>query len=218
MEQAFDSLAAYRKLEQSGMPEPQVDATVEVVKDVMQNLVAKEYLTAELDRRFGKVDERFGVMSERFGEMDRRFGEMDRRFDEMDRRFGEMDKRFGEMDQRFGEMDQRFGEIDQRFGEIDQRFGEIDQRFSEVDQRFTRLEAKVDTGFAEMGRRQAWGFVYMSALFIGLATLVLTAQQDSGGQAAAGQPAYSVESGPPPTATDPQPTQPANESSPSRAQ
>jgi len=204
MEQAFDSLAAYRKLEQSGMPEPQVDATVEVVKDVMQNLVAKEYLTAELDRRFGKVDERFGVMSERFGEMDRRFGEMDRRFDEMDKRFGEMDKRFGEMDQRFGEMDQRFGEVD--------------QRFSEVDQRFTRLEAKVDTGFAEMGRRQAWGFVYMSALFIGLATLVLTAQQDSGGQAAAGQPAYSVESGPPQTATDPQPTQPANESSPSRAQ
>ena len=140
MEQDFDSLAAYRKLEESGMPEPQADATVEVVNNAMQNFVTKEYFTAELDRRFS----------------------------------------------------------------------EVDQRFSEVDQRLTKLDAKIDTGFAEMGRRQAWGFVYMSAFFIGLATLFLTAQPYFNGQAEAAPPDYYSEPAPPPP--DPLPTEPANES------
>ena len=59
MEQAFDSLGAYRKLEESGMPDRQAGATVEVVKDSMQNFVTKEYFSAELERRFHAVDERF---------------------------------------------------------------------------------------------------------------------------------------------------------------
>ena len=62
MEQALDTLAASRKLEDSGMPERQADAVVEVVNDAMKNLVTKEYLTAELDRRFGAVDKRFTKM------------------------------------------------------------------------------------------------------------------------------------------------------------
>ncbi len=136
MDKAFDSLAAYRKLGESGMPEPQATATVEVVSDAMRNLVTKEYLTAELDRRFAKVDERF---------------------------------------------------------------------------------AKVDAGFMEMGRRQAWGFVYMSVFFIGLATLFLTAQQHFVGRAA-GQPVYSVEPDAPPAASDSRIAEPANESPPGVAQ
>lgn len=35
---------------------------MEVVNDAMKNLVTKEYLTAELDRRFGAVDKRFTKM------------------------------------------------------------------------------------------------------------------------------------------------------------
>ena len=62
MEQALDTLAASRKLEDSGMPERQADAVVDVVNDAMKNLVTREYLTAELDRRFGAVDNRFTKM------------------------------------------------------------------------------------------------------------------------------------------------------------
>jgi len=82
MEPAFDSLDAYRKLEESGMPEPQAGAAVEVVKDAMRNLVTKEYLTAELDRRFGEVDKRFAEVDQRFTELksdvDKGFAEMGR--------------------------------------------------------------------------------------------------------------------------------------------
>ena len=39
------------------MPEPQAGAVVEVVNDAMKELVTKEFLTAELDRRFGEVRE-----------------------------------------------------------------------------------------------------------------------------------------------------------------
>jgi len=120
MEPAFDSLAAYRKLEESGMPEPQAGAAVEVVKDAMRNLVTKEYLTAELDRRFG----------------------------------------------------------------------EVDKRFAEVDQRFTELKSDVDKGFAEMGRAQAWGFVYMGALFIAVASLLFAALQYFDQEAPTGRPIY----------------------------
>lgn len=70
MEQALDTLAASRKLEDSGMPERQADAVVDVVNDAMKNLVTKEYLTAELDRRFGAVDKRFADVDNRFTKMD----------------------------------------------------------------------------------------------------------------------------------------------------
>lgn len=43
---------------------------MEVVNDAMKNLVTKEYLTAELDRRFGAVDKRFADVDKRFTKMD----------------------------------------------------------------------------------------------------------------------------------------------------
>ncbi len=81
MEPAFDSFDAYRKLEKSGVPEPQAGATVEIVNDAMQNLVTKEYLTAELDRRFGEVDRRFGEVDRRFGEVEQRFTKLEAKVD-----------------------------------------------------------------------------------------------------------------------------------------
>ena len=152
MDKAFDSLGAYRKLEGSGMPGPRATATVEVVKDAMQNLVTKEYLTAELDRRFGAVDRQFTEFK------------------------------------------------------------------SDVNMRFTKLETKMDKGFAEMGGRRALGFFHMSVFFIGLATLFLAARQRFNGRVAVGPPEYSVEPGPPPTASDSQATEPANESPPGMPQ
>ena len=70
MDAILDTLAASRKLEESGMPEPQAGAVVEVVNDAMKDLVTKEFLTAELDRRFGKFESK----------MDRRFGAVDKEF------------------------------------------------------------------------------------------------------------------------------------------
>ena len=50
---------------------------MEVVNDAMKNLVTKEYLTAELDRRFGAVDKQFGAVDKQFANVDKRFTKMD---------------------------------------------------------------------------------------------------------------------------------------------
>ena len=78
MEQAFDSLGAYRKLEESGMPEGQAGATVEVVKSAMQNFVTKKFFTAELDRRFSAVDSEFEKLR---SDMDERFTKLEAKLD-----------------------------------------------------------------------------------------------------------------------------------------
>jgi len=177
MEPAFDSLGAYRKLEKSGMPEPQAGATVEVVKDAMHNLVTKEYLTAELDRRFGAVDQQFrGV----------------------DKQFAAVDKQFSDMEKRFGEVDQRFTELK---SDVNMRFTELK---SDVDMRFTKLETKMGRGFAEMGRTQAWGFVYMGALLVAVASLLFAALQYFDREAPAARPVYYLGEPPaPPPALEP---------------
>ena len=54
MDAKLDTLAASRKLEESGMPRPQAGAAVEVVNDAMRNLVTRKHFNAELDRRFSK--------------------------------------------------------------------------------------------------------------------------------------------------------------------
>ncbi len=59
MDQAFDTHAVYRKLQDSDMPERQADAIVEVMSDTMGTLVTNEKLTTELDLRFGKAKEDF---------------------------------------------------------------------------------------------------------------------------------------------------------------
>ncbi len=81
MSAILDTLAASRKLEESGMPEPQSDAVVEVVNDAMNDLVTKEYLTAELGRRFGKTDKCFTDMK---SDIDKRFGKMDKRITKLE--------------------------------------------------------------------------------------------------------------------------------------
>ena len=69
MEAAIDTLAASRKLEQSGMPQRQAEATAELVNDAMSDLVTKQYLSDELDRRFSeferKMDQRFKKVDEK---------------------------------------------------------------------------------------------------------------------------------------------------------
>ncbi len=69
MNALLDALGASRKLEESGMSEPQADAVVEVVSHAMKDLVTKEFLTAERDRRFGEVDKRFGTVDTEFAKV-----------------------------------------------------------------------------------------------------------------------------------------------------
>ena len=52
------------------------------------------------------------------------------------------------------------------------------------DQRFTKLEAKIDTSIANLGRSQAMGFVYMSGFTVAVAALLFTALQIFGPGAA----------------------------------
>ena len=54
---------------------------------------------------------------------------------------------------------------------------ELDRRFAKVDQRFTRLEAKIETAFANLGRSQAWGFVSIWGITIAAWALLFTALQ-----------------------------------------
>lgn len=55
------------------MPGPRAGAVVEIVNDAMKDLVTKEHLTVELDRRFAKVDRRFAKVDQRFAKVDQRF-------------------------------------------------------------------------------------------------------------------------------------------------
>ena len=66
MDVKLDTLASSRKLEETGMPGPRAEAVVEIVNDAMKDLVTKERLTVELDRRFAKVDRRFAKVDQRF--------------------------------------------------------------------------------------------------------------------------------------------------------
>ena len=103
MNQILDTLAASRKLEDSGVPKAQAEATVGVVNDAMKNLVTIKFLTAELDKRFGDVDKRFGKME---SDIDKRFGKMK---SDTDNRFSDVDKRLGKL---ASDMDRRFGELE----------------------------------------------------------------------------------------------------------
>jgi len=61
----------------------QAGATVEVVKDAMQHLVTKEYLTAELDRRFSAVVQQFREVDKQFAAVDKQFNDVDKQSTEL---------------------------------------------------------------------------------------------------------------------------------------
>ena len=120
MQPAFDTLSAFRKLEQARVPKAQAEATIEVMNDATTYLVTKEYLTAELGRLMTKLDERFD----------------------------KIDERFARIDERFDKIDERFARIDERFTRIDERFARIDERFGKVEKSITGLDAKHETNLA----------------------------------------------------------------------
>jgi len=126
MDAMLDTLAASRKLEESGIPEPQAGAVVEVMNDAVKNLVTKEYLEAELESRFSKFERK-----------------IDRKFEE--------------------------------------HFGEVDGRFEKTNANINELRLSI----AELGKSQAWGFVYVCGITIAVAALLFSALQFFGTGAAA---------------------------------
>ena len=77
MQPAFDTLSAFRKLEQARVPKAQAEATIEVMNDATTYLVTKEYLTVELGRLMTKLDERFDKIDERFGKVEKSITDLD---------------------------------------------------------------------------------------------------------------------------------------------
>jgi len=169
MEQALDSLGAYRKLEESGMPEPQAGATVEVVKDAMQNLVTKQFFVTELDRRFGAVDGKFTSVDQQFKAIDNRFAIVDERFEAVDKRFEAVDKRFDTVDK-------RFDTVDKRFDAIDHRLDTMDERFTDMDQKFTELKIDMRQDFADLRVDVANSHKFLIATMLATALAVIGVQ------------------------------------------
>ncbi|MYA36728.1 MAG: hypothetical protein F4Y34_08700 [Gammaproteobacteria bacterium] len=165
MDAMLDTLAASRKLEESGMPEPQAGAVVEVMNDAVKNLVTKEYLKTELDSRFSKFERKI----ER---------KIDRKFEE---HFGEVDGKLGKMDENFEKVDERFEKIHERFEKVDERFEKIDEKFEKTNANINELRLSI----AELGKSQAWGFVYVCGITVAVAALLFSALQFFGTGAAA---------------------------------
>ena len=186
MDAMLDTLAASRKLEESGMPEPQAGAVVEVMNDAVKNLVTKEYLKTELDSRFSKferkierkIDRKF---EEHFGEVDGKLGKMDENFEKVDERFEKIHERFEKVDERFEKIHERFEKVDERFEKIDERFEKIDEKFEKTNANINELRLSI----AELGKSQAWGFVYVCGITVAVAALLFSALQFFGTGAAA---------------------------------
>lgn len=179
MQQAFDSLDAYRRLEESGMPEPQAGATVEVVKDAMQDLVTKQFFTTELDRRFGASDSRLDTMDGRLDAMNSRLDAMDRRFDAMDGRLDAMDRRFDAMDERLGAMDERLGAMDGRFTEMDEKFTELK---IDTTRDFASLRVEVANSHKLLMATMLGTALAMIAVQLAILTILLGPPADRDGQ------------------------------------
>jgi archaellum component FlaC len=67
------------------------------------------------------------------------------RLDRMDERFERMDERFERMDGRFERMDGRFERMDERFERMDARLGTVETGLAEVARRQSAMEIRVAT-------------------------------------------------------------------------
>ena len=110
----FDTLKFVRRLEEAGVPSEQAEAQAEVLTEAfnvnLEELVTKDYLTAQFAEQKAYADKRF---AEQQAYTDKRFAEqqayMDKRFAEQQ---GCMDKGFVEQkaytDEKFAELNAKF--------------------------------------------------------------------------------------------------------------
>ena len=75
----FDPIRAVRKLRDNGVPEPQAEATVEVVRDATSDLATKADLSALEARMEARFDLFEARMEARFAEAEARFAEAEAR-------------------------------------------------------------------------------------------------------------------------------------------
>ena len=142
MDQAFDTHAVYRKLQDSDMPERQADAIVDVMSDTMGTLVTNEKLTAELDLRFGKAKEDFNSLMGSFIELKEGFIKLKGDFIELKEGFIQLKEDFVSLKESLIELK----------SEMNERFRKVDKKFSDMNERFTKLEAKLETDIAKSQR------------------------------------------------------------------
>ena len=142
MDQAFDTHAVYRKLQDSDMPERQADAIVDVMSDTMGTLVTNEKLTAELDLRFGKAKEDFNSLTGSFIELKEGFIQLKGDFIELKEGFIQLKEDFVSLKESLIELK----------SEMNERFRKVDKKFSDMNERFTKLEAKLETDIAKSQR------------------------------------------------------------------
>ena len=149
MDQAFDTHAVYRKLQDSDMPERQADAIVEVMSDTMGTLVTNEKLTAELDLRFGKAKEDFNSLTGSFIELKGDFIELKEGFIQLKGDLIELKEGFIQLKGDFVDLKESLTELK---SEMNERFRKVDKKFSDMNERFTKLEAKLETDIAKSQR------------------------------------------------------------------
>ncbi len=142
MDQAFDTHAVYRKLQDSDMPERQADAIVEVMSDTMGTLVTNEKLTTELDLRFGKAKEDFNSLTGSFIELKEGFIQLKGDLIELKEGFIQLKGDFVDLKESLTELK----------SEMNERFRKVDKKFSDMNERFTKLEAKLETDIAKSQR------------------------------------------------------------------
>ena len=82
------------------------------------DLVTKDWLREELDRRDAVFEARFLAVDYRLDGIDHRLEAIDQRFESFDRRFEALDRRFGAIDRRFESFEGRFESFDGRLGDL----------------------------------------------------------------------------------------------------
>ncbi len=133
MNQALDTLAASRKLQDVGMQGPHAEAVVEVVNDAMKNLVTKDQLKAELDQSFQAFERK---LEKRFTKIDDRFEAMDAKFEA---KFNEVNKK---LDKAIADGDKR---LDKAIAESDKKFEQSNEKMAAIfDASICRLESKMN--------------------------------------------------------------------------
>ena len=131
----FDTLKFVRRLEDAGVPSDQAEVQAEVLTEAfnvnLNELVTKDYLSAQFADQKAYVDKRF---AESKADTDRQFAE---RKADTDRQFAE---RKADTDRQFAE---RKADTLKQFAEqrayMDKRFAEINTRFAEQNAKFTLL-------------------------------------------------------------------------------
>lgn len=110
----LDTHSMFKRLASTGMPEPQAEVVVDLIRERQEQYVSRDVLRFELAAAEERLSRRIDALETRQKQMEIRLDGLEQRMDRLEQRMDRLEQRMDRLEQRMDALEERVGRLELR--------------------------------------------------------------------------------------------------------